>query len=305
MENVLTHNVIIVNPPLFLSFTCMLDKGYLRIPRLFFQSIEWKEKRVFSHFEAILSLYEQAAYTNERFVNIKGYEVSISRGQLVTTIRILAEQWNWSKSKVSRFLQNLQDTNRGSFRIEIEKIGGTIATLITICNYDGNEDAILINGTASGTASGTLYNKDIERKYKDINTHNLIELFTSSCARVHEERDKTELIYNELRSRGCFNLNGECFNIGKGMVLIGLMWGRFVTLQRRMIFPLTYHQANSICEKFNLEDIVRVLERMANSVDLEKKRKSVFHTLQQWLMADYDLKKKKEEANKHIYPGKL
>ena len=86
---------------------------------------------------------------------------------------------------------------------------------------------------------------------------------------------------------------------------MGLMWGRFVTLQRRMIFPLTYNQANSICEKFNLDDIVRVLERMANSVDLEKKRKSVFHTLQQWLMADYDLKKKKEEANKHIYPGKL
>ena len=129
----------------------MLDRGYIRIPRLLFQSLEWKEKRVYSRFEAILSLYEQAAYTNGRFVNLKGYAVSLERGQLVTTIRLLADMWSWSKSKVLRFLHELRDSKRDTFRIKIETINGTSATLVTICNYDGNENEVVINGTNNGT----------------------------------------------------------------------------------------------------------------------------------------------------------
>lgn len=293
----------------------MLDRGYIRIPRLLFQSAEWKERRVYSHFEAILSLYEQASYTNGRFVNSRGYAVSLERGQLVTTIRLLAELWGWSKSKVSRFLLDMRDSNRDTFRIKIETVNGTSATLVTICNYDGNEDEVVISGTQLGTQTstncgtdiGTLYN--IEKKdriqYGEINTHNLISLFTKSCANVHKERDTTYAIYCELANRRCFEAGGDCFNIGLGMRLIGKMWERFSTLQRRMVFPLTLHQANTICDKFDAKDIIRVLERMANTIDLEKKRKSVYHTLNQWLAADFEVTKKHEKQREHIYPGKL
>lgn len=293
----------------------MLDRGYIRIPRLLFQSAEWKERRIYSRFESILSLYEQAAYINGRFVNSRGYAVSLERGQLVTTIRLLADLWGWSKSKVSRFIQELRDSNRDTFRIKIETINGTSATLITICNYDGNADEVVINGTTNGTdigtefgtTNGTLYkgNKDIERTYGEINTHNLISMFTNSCACVHKERATTYALYCELANRGCFNEGGECYNIGLGMQLIGCMWRRFSTLQSSMIFPLTLHQANSICEKFDSKDITRVLERMANTIGLEKKRKSVYHTLRQWLISDFEVAKKHEANRKHIYPGKL
>lgn len=294
----------------------MLEKGYIRIPRLLFQSSEWKEKRVFSRFEAILSLYEQASYTNGRLIQSRGLSITLERGQLITTVRVLADLWCWSKSKVSRFLHELRDSKRDTFRINIDTINGTSATLVTICNYDGNATEVVINGTnvegivgaVSDANCGTLnniVNKDIERKYSKINTHTLISLFTESCARVHEERSETEDIFNELRSRGCFSNGGDCYKIGLGMILIGQMWGRFITMQRRMTYPMTLHQANSICEQFQFADIIRVLERMANTVDLEKRRKSIYHTLRQWLLTDYELKKKSEDARRHIYPGKL
>lgn len=297
----------------------MLDRGYIRIPRALFDSAEWKEHREFSRFEAILSLYEQASYTNGRYVNLKGYGVTLDRGQLITTIRILADLWNWSKSKVSRFLHEMRDSKWDSFRIKVETINGTSATLVTICNYDGNADELRIAGTdvgtdvgtASGTTNGTpLYieNKDIEIQieiqYKEVNTHKLIELFTKSCACVHSEREHTYAIYRELESRGCFEKDRECYNIGLGMRLVGYVWRRFVTIQKRMAFPLTPYQANSICAVFDSDDVVRVLERMANTVGLEKKRKSVYHTLRQWLEADYEVVRKQKEKTKHIYPSK-
>lgn len=293
----------------------MLDRGYIRIPRLLFQSDEWKEKRVYSRFEAILSLYEQATYINGRAVNSRGYTVSLERGQLVTTIRILAELWGWSKSKVSRFLQDMRNGKRDSFRINIETINGTSATLITICEYDGNENEVVVNGTINGTQCGTMFgtnngtlykeSKDIKESYREIDTHNLIYLFTNSCARVHAERETTYALYQELQSRGCFAKGGECYNLGFGMRLIGHMWERFYTLQMRMILPMTLQQATSLCDKYDHNDIARVLERMANTVGLEDKRKSVYHTLRQWLLSDYQYLDKQKKDNEHIYPGKL
>ena len=130
-------------------------------------------------------------------------------------------------------------------------------------------------------------------------------MFTNSCACVHEERETTYEIFQELYARKCFSPDGDCFNIGFGMRLIGVMWSRFYTLQKRMKFPMTLHQANAICEKFDHKDIIRVLERMANTVGLETKRKSVYHTLRQWLFADYEVVRKQKEKSSHIYPAKL
>ena len=297
-----------------------MERGYIRIPRALFDSAEWRERRIFSRFEAILSLYEQAAYINNRTVYWKGYSIVLKRGQLVTTLRQLAELWSWSKSKVARFLRELSDSERDNVQIIIgSALGttngttsgteyGTAATLVTICNYDGNADEVFICGTTSGTTSGTEYgtyieNKDIEIQIKKEHTHNLIELFTKSCASVHKERERARALYEELASRGCFDKGGECYQIGIGMRLIGYMWSRFRTLQYRMTFPLTLAQANTICDKYAVEDIVKVLERMANTVDLEKQRKSVFHTLEQWLQTDFS-RLKKSELNQNVYPAK-
>lgn len=90
-------------------------------------------------------------------------------GQLVVSIRFLAERWKWSKGKVERFLDRLKEgkSSRGGrpkknlekppskSETMIETRTETGFTIITICNYKKYQKVSLPSGTASGAASGT------------------------------------------------------------------------------------------------------------------------------------------------------
>src|SRR3546814_15675068 len=91
--------------------------------------------------EAWLALIEEAAY-EERSYRIGKHVVKAERGQLVGSVRLFAERWKWSKSRVGRFLK----------RLEIEAMigtqGGTDYSVITICNYEVYQSPQI--GRASG-----------------------------------------------------------------------------------------------------------------------------------------------------------
>jgi hypothetical protein len=63
---------------------------------------------------------------------ISGFIVRWQRGQVLASIRYLADRWGWTKSKAERFLILLRDEKM----IKTETAAGTIQTIITICNYD-------------------------------------------------------------------------------------------------------------------------------------------------------------------------
>lgn len=84
------------------------NRGYFRVSRSLFRSELWLKKRVFSRLEAMIWLLEQAAYVEGRRVRLARGTVTLQRGQLVTTLQMLADRWCWSKSKVARFLAELE-----------------------------------------------------------------------------------------------------------------------------------------------------------------------------------------------------
>ena len=135
----------------------MVKRGYVKVPRSVFQSEEWMEKRSFSRFEAMMSLYEQAAYTDGRLVHVRGVDVLLRRGQTVVSIRSLAALWRWSKSSVDRFLKKIRDENRDDLRIDINTVSGTACLIVTVCElYDYGDNStmcgtVLGRGTATGT----------------------------------------------------------------------------------------------------------------------------------------------------------
>lgn len=61
--------------------------------------------------------------------------ITVERGQFVTSARILALQFGWSRSKVVRFLTLLESDSM------IERKADTKSTHITILNYDSYQDA--------------------------------------------------------------------------------------------------------------------------------------------------------------------
>lgn len=115
-----------------------VNRGYFRIPRGLFRSDLWLKKRDFNRVDAMIWLLEQAAYTDGRRVKFARGTVTLQRGQLVTTLQTLADRWSWSKSKVVRFLAELEDNQSIDDGLQIR-----VSTI-----YIPDE-------TTSGTASGT------------------------------------------------------------------------------------------------------------------------------------------------------
>lgn len=71
----------------------------------------------------------------EGFFYVRGNKVVVGRGQIGTSSRTLANRWQWSRGKVERFLQDLEESG------QIKPQKTNVITLISICNYDEYQNA--------------------------------------------------------------------------------------------------------------------------------------------------------------------
>lgn len=77
------------------------------------------------------------------------YIVDLARGQLCASVRYMADHWQWTPSKVERFLKRLKT------EAMIETRSETGINIITICNYDKYQTLSAESETPSDTRSGT------------------------------------------------------------------------------------------------------------------------------------------------------
>jgi len=103
--------------------------GWIRIHRKICDHPFFKERRVFSRFEAWLDLLLSANHKDHRFV-LGSEIIEAQRGQIITSELTLMERWRWSKSKVRRYIKNLEDE-----RMVIKKADSKKTSLF-IVNYD-------------------------------------------------------------------------------------------------------------------------------------------------------------------------
>jgi hypothetical protein len=103
---------------------------------------------------------------------------SLDRGQLVASVRFMAEAWGWTKSRVDRFLKRLEN------RDMIGTVSGTGINIVTICKYDEYQSAPKSSGTAkkkkrdsSGTAAGQQRDKPNKGVIKDAIQDTLFDEF--------------------------------------------------------------------------------------------------------------------------------
>lgn len=101
---------------------------------------------------------------------IKGRTVELERGELSFSVRFLADNWGWSKSRVDRFLSDL----RAEGMIETRSKSGTSAghkagqgqSIITVCNYSKYQDSETVvrdkREAKSGTSAGQARDKEEE-----------------------------------------------------------------------------------------------------------------------------------------------
>ena len=81
-----------------------MNNGYVSVPREFFDSIQWRRKRIFTESEAYLDLLQMAYYGSEPTERmVGGAKIEICHGQLAAQQNYLTQRWGWTRYKVRRF----------------------------------------------------------------------------------------------------------------------------------------------------------------------------------------------------------
>ena len=83
---------------------------------VFFDSTQWRRKRVFTQSEAYLDLLQMAYYGSEPIEReVGGAKVTVRSGQIAATQAYLGQRWEWSRYKVRHFIDSL--CNKGTIHL--------------------------------------------------------------------------------------------------------------------------------------------------------------------------------------------
>lgn len=111
-------------------------QGYIRLWRGYRQDPLYplNKKKKFSPWEAFLDLSLEARGKDSPGFEFEKRIVHLKRGQLVTSQRILAKRWAWSRGSVRNFLQKLE--KRRTISVEVHGRGRGSYTIITFLKYN-------------------------------------------------------------------------------------------------------------------------------------------------------------------------
>lgn len=143
----------------------MSERGVFAVDRGIFNDPDFANEP-FTEREAFMWLISEAAWKDHR-KRTDGKVIELKRGQLCHSVRFMAEAWQWSKSRVDRFLDRLEN------RDMIKRDRGTRTPVVTICKYDQFQRVSLPDRDNSGTTTGTSVGQqrdkleDIENKEID------------------------------------------------------------------------------------------------------------------------------------------
>lgn len=127
--------------------------------------------------------------------------ITIERGQMLTSIRNLADRWGWGRDKVARFLKLLESDGM------IIKESDSKRTLITLVNYDFFQGCAFENRTVNGHRSDTDKATDTAQTIMNNNVNNENK---NNSASKHFKAPSVEEVQRYCRERGN-NVDAERF----------------------------------------------------------------------------------------------
>lgn len=126
--------------------------AFVKLNREWASSPEWLAEP-FDKVRAWMDLFIQASYEDTD---------ELKRGQLLTTERILAKRWQWPKSKVHRYLEELEENGRITRTAKWTAKRTAKWTAVTIEKYSIYQDCWTADWTAERTAKWTSYKEYIK-----------------------------------------------------------------------------------------------------------------------------------------------
>ncbi len=167
--------------------------GYISLYRSLIKSDMWLSEK-FTRGQAWVDLLALANY-EDGFIRVRGNKVVVKRGQCGWSQVRLASRWQWSRDKVKRFLNELEDDE------QIKQQKSNISTLITITNY--NEYQIYksakhtTNDTAEHTANGQQTLQQTGSRQGTKNKNNKNNKNNNTCSEQNSSQVISSFILND------------------------------------------------------------------------------------------------------------
>ena len=216
--------------------------GWIKIHRTVFDN-EYYFSDTFTRMQAWFDLLLIANH-KPRKLYIRGCEVSVNRGQVCYAAETLAKRWGWSRGKVKRFLNELQN------RHQIVQQNSNLITVISIVNYSfyqgGGNGSSTTDGTTNGTASNTT-DSTTDGQQTDTNKK--------------EKKERKEYVCTHPLQ-----------------IFIKEKYPTVFSMDEK----ITPEQCDTLISKFGKPMIVTILGQMENWKPLLKKNTSAYLTLNNW-----------------------
>ena len=164
-----------------------MNNGYVSVPREFFDSIQWRRKRVFTQSEAYLDLLQMAYYGSEPIEReVGGAKVTVRSGQIAATQAYLGQRWEWSRYKVRHFIDSL--CNKGTIHL----YNTPTCSLITVYQDVTKDDAEIYH-TPYHTPTAHNKNKITKKKITKNSVESSVVCDTTPHAQAEGEVTEAEV----------------------------------------------------------------------------------------------------------------
>ena len=105
-----------------------MENGWIKLHRQIQSCDIWTGDEPFDRRSAWIDLLLMANHTDKMTI-FEGKAVQVQRGQILTSVRKLAERWHWGKDRVLHYLHLLEALSM------VDRDADTHRTLLTIVNY--------------------------------------------------------------------------------------------------------------------------------------------------------------------------
>lgn len=231
-------------------------------------------------FTRVMAWIDLLMLANHKGMNmyVRGNKVEIKRGDTAIAQETLATRWKWSRTKVKRYLNELEKDR------QIVQQKSNVINTISIVNYDAYQSDDTTESTADDTTEDQQKadRKPAENPQKSTNKNvKNVKNDKKAHTQFFSGKDKT-------RAR-------EVSQKAQDM----LRWIETHTPSVQLMeFPITLRQAQAIVERMDDEDIIRILTDMCNK-GATKRCRSAINTFNSYASRDFILKEKREKARNH------
>ena len=164
-----------------------MNNGYVSVPREFFDTAQWRRKRVFTQSEAYLDLLQMAYYGSEPIEReVGGAKVTVRSGQIAATQAYLGQRWEWSRYKVRHFIDSL--CNKGTIHL----YNTPTCSLITVYQDVTKDDAEIYH-TPYHTPTAHNKNKITKKKITKKSVESSVVCDTTPHAQAEGEVTEAEV----------------------------------------------------------------------------------------------------------------